>query len=140
MLQTRANKKKRKVQECSTSEVSNKRIKLTNGFIVENCIQAKPSTTNETHIKNNNLESKTNEKADGNKKTKHKLQLGESVQENDNILNLEDMTSWAQFQIPDEILKGLAEMAFKRPTKIQELTLPPAMLGKVLKNCNDCYW
>lgn len=41
----------------------------------------------------------------------------------------ENVFAWKQFGLPDSILKAIGELGFEKPTTIQELTLPPAILG-----------
>lgn len=45
-------------------------------------------------------------------------------------LNESKLIEWSSFGIPQSILKALAEQGFQKPTKIQELTLPSAILGR----------
>ncbi|CAH0551697.1 unnamed protein product [Brassicogethes aeneus] len=41
-----------------------------------------------------------------------------------------DTSAWLNFDLPESILKALAELKFKEPTQIQSLTLPSAILGR----------
>ncbi|XP_045455679.1 ATP-dependent RNA helicase DDX24 [Melitaea cinxia] len=124
------------------TEVPKKKIKLSNGFTVELCKNITPSTTNEEE----NNKRKKNKKGKPiqdkfsivpqNKETETKLKkikkpkLGESTSSVMSNLTSEDMLSWAEFKLPDEILKALMELGFKNPTKIQQLSLPAAIHGR----------
>lgn len=60
-----------------------------------------------------------------------KPKLGESTSLVTSDLTPEDMLSWAEFKLPEEILKALMELGFKNPTKIQQLSLPAAIHGNL---------
>ncbi|CAH2097445.1 unnamed protein product [Euphydryas editha] len=124
-------------------EIPKKKIKLSNGFTVESCQNATPSTTNEdknsTHKKNKKEKKVKNGKVstvppDNETKTKTKKvkkpKLGENMSSVTSDLTPEDMLSWAEFKLPEEILKALMELGFKKPTKIQQLSLPAAIHGR----------
>ncbi|CAH2240978.1 jg19732 [Pararge aegeria aegeria] len=150
--------KKRKNKESKDPQESvacqKKKVKLSNGFIVETCEKEAPSPTNKIDIdgklkqikdfsKGNQtklIKSKkeinknedaviTVKKQSLCKKTK-KRKLGEDISEVVSSLTPEDMLSWAEFKLPQEIVKALMELGFKRPTKIQELSLPAAVHGR----------
>lgn len=123
-FQNKAPKRKSDKSKASEESHPSKKIKLQNGFLVEHCMNTKPFQAN-----NDNKAKSTQNVVKKDVKSKQKMRLGDKV-DADEALAMEDMTSWSQFQIPEEILKGLAEQGFKRPTKIQELTLPSAMLGE----------
>ncbi|XP_045505486.1 DEAD-box ATP-dependent RNA helicase 13 [Colias croceus] len=141
--------KKRKASENKNIEkenaVPNKKIKLSNGFMVESCEAVTPSLTNDAEKpkkknkrrKNKKNKKKTDDEAkqkpdikpkDNNKK--QKVKLGETQNESKNTLTAEDMLSWAEFKLPEEIIKALMELGFKQPTKIQQLSLPAAIHGR----------
>ncbi|XP_047539998.1 ATP-dependent RNA helicase DDX24 [Vanessa atalanta] len=131
--------------QTAKSEVPQKKIKLSNGFTVEACKNITPSTTNDakdTKKKQNRKEKKnkikqvnqnstdvtTNSKATVKKNRKPKL--GENASGETSDLTPVDMLSWAEFKLPEEILKALMELGFKQPTKIQQLSLPAAIHGR----------
>lgn len=45
---------------------------------------------------------------------------------------LEEMHLWDSYGLSHSLLKGLKELGFTQPTQIQALTLPPAILGKLI--------
>ncbi|XP_059047355.1 ATP-dependent RNA helicase DDX24-like [Achroia grisella] len=108
-----------KLNESETLEVPTKRVKLSQGFTVENCDTVTPSLSNKTRIIN---------RVDNSKKVK--IKLGEDITVVVSDLTPEDMLTWAEFKLPEPILKALMELNFKKPTKIQELTLPAAIHGR----------
>ncbi|XP_034826324.1 ATP-dependent RNA helicase DDX24 isoform X1 [Maniola hyperantus] len=147
----RKHKERKNPQEAPT--VPSKRVKLTNGFVVETCNKVAPSATNEigkdNDLKQNNTlytgnqtnhnktkkelnsnETSTTDKTQskGNKTKKRKL--GEDISEVVSSLTPEDMLSWAEFKLPQEIVDALMELGFLRPTKIQQLSLPAAIHGR----------
>ncbi|XP_026333729.1 ATP-dependent RNA helicase DDX24 [Hyposmocoma kahamanoa] len=146
--------KKKKVQNkrkipnyAPENEIPNKKVKLSNGFIVENCDSATPSLnnkifkvftySNENKICKSNKPEKnsikpvnTTASTNNVKRSKNKARLGERTEENESNLTPEDMLTWAEFKLPEPILKALAELGFKQPTKIQQLTLPAAVHGR----------
>lgn len=145
--------KKRKLEKSNSqapkAEVPQKKIKLSNGFVVESCSNITPSVTNQV-----DKSSRNKKKANKNKKKNHKdkeniivenkdedkqkiidkkvkkQKLGENIFDAKSDLTPEDMLSWAEFKLPEEILKALMELGFKNPTKIQQLSLPAALHGK----------
>lgn len=139
-------KSKRKISNfVSENETPNKKVKLSNGFIVENCNLVTPSLTNENLkvISNKNKKNKQNRPEnksmkpvksttcpENDKKKKNQARLGEFIKGNESNLTPEDMLTWAEFKLPEPILKALAELGFKQPTNIQQLTLPAAIHGK----------
>lgn len=64
------------------------------------------------------------------KNKKSKPKLGENVSDVVTDLTPEDMLTWAEFKLQEPIMKALTELGFKKPTKIQEMTLPAAIHGK----------
>ncbi|XP_060807247.1 uncharacterized protein LOC106142718 [Amyelois transitella] len=139
--------------------VPHKKVKLSNGFVVEACNVIKPSVTNEVSPKRNQLNKKTNKKEKSktlehpedrlvtedvikkgkitkttrsNEKMdkKNKVKLGEDITGVISELTPEDMLTWAEFKLPEPIVRALMELGFKKPTKIQELTLPAAIHGR----------
>lgn len=66
------------------------------------------------------------------KQERVKLKLGEDVQQNVPELTAEDMLTWAEFKLQGPIMKALTELGFKKPTKIQQLSLPAAIHGKYI--------
>lgn len=62
------------------------------------------------------------------KKTKPKL--GEVTSQVSN-LTPEDMLTWSEYKLQEPIMRALTESGFKNPTKIQQLTLPAAIHGKL---------
>lgn len=137
---------KRKISDfISINEVPNKKVKLSNGFIVENCSTVTPSVSNDILkvVNNKTKKNKQNKvkkssinhvkptsSTDNVKRKKNKARLGERVEERQSNLTPEDMLTWAEFKLPEPILKALAELGFKQPTNIQQLTLPAAIHGK----------
>ncbi|KPJ04244.1 ATP-dependent RNA helicase DDX24 [Papilio xuthus] len=120
------------------SLIPNKKVKLENGFIVEVCDIVKPSLTNEIKpIENKSIEKrKENQpiiRKDVNiqkiESKPKKRKLGD-ITKTCEKLTPEDMLSWAEFKLPEEIINALAELGFKKPTKIQQLTLPAAIHGR----------
>lgn len=120
-------------------------MKLLNGFIVEDCNSVTPSLTNEIlkvasnknkNNKHNKPENtfinpvKTTRSTENVQRKNNKARLGERTEQNDSNLTSEDMLTWAEFKLPEPILKALAELGFKQPTHIQQLTLPAAIHGK----------
>lgn len=138
---------KRKISNfVSENEPPNKKVKLSNGFMVENCNLVTPSLTNENLkvISNKNKKNKQNKpenkfikpvktttSAENDKKKKKQARLGEFTEKNESNLTPEDMLTWAEFKLPEPILQALAELGFKQPTNIQQLTLPAAIHGKL---------
>lgn len=61
---------------------------------------------------------------------KRKPKLGENVGQMASDLTPEDMLTWAEFKLQEPIMRALMELGFKKPTKIQELSLPAAIHGK----------
>ncbi|XP_057657837.1 ATP-dependent RNA helicase DDX24 [Diorhabda carinulata] len=41
-----------------------------------------------------------------------------------------DITAWNSYNIPELILRAIAELGYHKPTHIQSLTLPPGILGR----------
>ncbi|KAJ0171320.1 hypothetical protein K1T71_012870 [Dendrolimus kikuchii] len=181
-------KKKRKASDVQSETTPNKRIKLTNGFIVEACTPIIPSTTNsmtkiiDQKVITNKTETKSKKNKKGKKEkdknkvidgyttlstvkllndnittnynkndqninnvtksissNKHKLKckeakvkvkLGEDIQQVVSELTPEDMLTWAEFKLQEPIMKALTELGFKKPTKIQQLSLPAAIHGR----------
>ncbi|XP_048001275.1 ATP-dependent RNA helicase DDX24 [Leguminivora glycinivorella] len=124
--------KKRKnttsVEETVQKQIPNKKQKLSNGFIVETCDAATPSLNNEDRPAP--TENKRHNTPGASKKSKSVKKLGESVSEVRSELTSEDMLSWAEFKLPEEITRALMELGFKQPTKIQQLSLPAAIHGR----------
>lgn len=127
--------KKRKntksVEETAQAQIPNKRTKLSNGFLVESCDTVTPSLNNEDN--RNSKENKNNKTPDTSKKgrsSKTIKKLGENIAEVESQLTPEDMLSWAEFKLPEEITRALMELGFKQPTKIQQLSLPAAIHGR----------
>ncbi|XP_045540390.1 ATP-dependent RNA helicase DDX24 [Papilio machaon] len=120
--------------------IPNKKVKLENGFTVEVCDIVKPSLTNDIMA----IEKKCIEKSkenqprirkdvniiDKKKESKPKKRKLGDITETCEKLTPEDMLSWAEFKLPEEIINALAELGFKNPTKIQQLTLPAAIHGR----------
>lgn len=76
----------------------------------------------------NKLLPQTNKKTVNPKTKLKKTKLGEeNTQTSD--LTPEDMLTWAEFKLQEPIVKALMELGFKKPTKIQQLTLPAAIHG-----------
>ncbi|XP_069355838.1 ATP-dependent RNA helicase DDX24 isoform X2 [Maniola hyperantus] len=135
----RKHKERKNPQEAPT--VPSKRVKLTNGFVVETCNKVAPSATNEIGKGNQTNHNKTKKELNSNEtsttdktqskgnKTK-KRKLGEDISEVVSSLTPEDMLSWAEFKLPQEIVDALMELGFLRPTKIQQLSLPAAIHGR----------
>lgn len=63
------------------------------------------------------------------KKTKPKL--GEVTSQEVSNLTPEDMLTWSEYKLQEPIMRALTESGFKNPTKIQQLTLPAAIHGKL---------
>ncbi|KPJ08089.1 ATP-dependent RNA helicase DDX24 [Papilio machaon] len=120
--------------------IPNKKVKLENGFTVEVCDIVKPSLTNDIMA----IEKKCIEKRKENQprirkdvnitdkkiESKPKKRKLGDITETCEKLTPEDMLSWAEFKLPEEIINALAELGFKNPTKIQQLTLPAAIHGR----------
>ncbi|KAI5636195.1 DEAD/DEAH box helicase domain-containing protein [Phthorimaea operculella] len=152
-------KKRKSSSSPAVKEVPNKKTKLSNGFVVENCNVVTPSnTTEENDVKSDeNLGKKSKrakqrardkvakqkklkraEKAKKNgeydsiveTKKKKPSKLGADISQKECNLTPEDMLTWAEFQLPEPILKAMAELGFKQPTKIQQLSLPAAIHGR----------
>ncbi|XP_063629455.1 uncharacterized protein LOC134800828 [Cydia splendana] len=124
--------KKRKntksIEETIQKQIPNKKTKLSNGFVVESCDTVTPSLTNEDNT--DSKESTNNKILPPGKKAKTRKKLGENVAEVESQLTPEDMLSWAEFKLPEEITRALMELGFKQPTKIQQLSLPAAIHGR----------
>lgn len=146
-FQKKVQNKRKNAKSASEIEPPNKKIKLPNGFIVENCASVTPSLTNEDFEvisnkkkkckrskpeKNYVKPRKMTEITENVRRNKNKARLGERTEENDSNLTPEDMLTWAEFKLPEPILRALAELGFKQPTNIQQLTLPAAIHGKKL--------
>ncbi|XP_061380604.1 ATP-dependent RNA helicase DDX24 [Danaus plexippus] len=112
-------------------EVPQKKIKLSNGFIVETCKKVTPSKANDVQENNEQAKQRTKKvkvaQVKANKVKKPKL--GENIAKVTNLTK-EDMLSWAEFKLPEEIVRALMEQGFKNPTKIQQLVLPAAIHGR----------
>ncbi|CAH0717637.1 unnamed protein product, partial [Brenthis ino] len=145
--------KKRKLEKSNSqapkTEVPQKKIKLSNGFVVESCSNITPSVTNQVDKFSKNKK-KPNKNKKKNRKNKENIvvenkdedklkvidkkvkkpKLGENILVAKSDLTPEDMLSWAEFKLPEEILKALMELGFKNPTKIQQLSLPAALHGR----------
>lgn len=145
ILQKKIQNKRKISSSLSENEIPNKKLKLSNGFMVENCNSVTPSLTNEILkvVSNKNkknrhskpeqdsiLRVKTANSPENLKRKKNKVRLGERSEENVSNLTPEDMLTWAEFKLPESLLKALAELGFKQPTNIQQLTLPAAIHGK----------
>lgn len=146
---TKNNKRKAEPSKDEPKEVPSKKVKLSNGFVVESCETISPTLGNNVKTNSKKNANKTEEgakksknkrnkkkKDDTNteettvnkpvKKTKQKLgDLPQSTSE----LTAEDMLTWAEFKLQEPILRALTELGFKQPTKIQQLTLPAAIHG-----------
>ncbi|XP_063387952.1 ATP-dependent RNA helicase DDX24 [Cydia fagiglandana] len=124
--------KKRKntqsIDETIQKQITNKKTKLSNGFVVESCDTVTPSLTNEDNT--DSKVNKNNKTLPPSKKGKTRKKLGENVAEVESQLTPEDMLSWAEFKLPEEITRALMELGFKQPTKIQQLSLPAAIHGR----------
>ncbi|OWR53558.1 ATP-dependent RNA helicase DDX24 like protein, partial [Danaus plexippus plexippus] len=112
-------------------EVPQKKIKLSNGFMVETCKKVTPSKANDVQENNEQAKERTKKvkvaQVKANKVKKPKL--GENIAKVTNLTK-EDMLSWAEFKLPEEIVRALMEQGFKNPTKIQQLVLPAAIHGR----------
>ncbi|CAH0760153.1 unnamed protein product [Diatraea saccharalis] len=141
--------KKKRQTEDTTVEIPSKKLKteketvrLSNGFLVESCEITTPSFANEKDMKskkgntkfNNSIKKKEAPKKAIDKQRKcninKKPKLGECMNETISDLTPEDMLTWAEFKLQEPIMKALTELGFKKPTKIQELTLPAAIHGR----------
>lgn len=124
-----ANKRKREAKSTKAQQPV-KKLKLSNGFIVETCNTSTPSLSNEiatSNVYEQKIKGKKPIKGMNIKKKKHKL--GEATSSQSDVTP-QDMLAWAEFQLPDSIMKALTEMGFKQPTKIQQLSLPAAIHGR----------
>ncbi|KAJ2941225.1 hypothetical protein O0L34_g3420 [Tuta absoluta] len=151
-------KKRKSSSSPGDKEVPNKKFILCNGFVVENCNVATPSNTNEeSESKIDEIHNKKSKRAklrsrnkiakqkklkkakaqkDGKeqtvvptKKTKPS-KLGADISQKECNLTPEDMLTWAEFKLPEPILNAMAELGFKQPTRIQQLSLPAAIHGR----------
>lgn len=142
-FQKKAQNKRKNTISISENVIPNKKVKLSNGFIVENCNCVTPSLTNEVVKLTNNNKNKAQKpeiistkpdqstrSTENVKRNKNKARLGERTEDITSNLTPEDMLTWAEFKLAEPILKGLAELGFKQPTTIQQLTLPAAIHGK----------
>ncbi|KAI8433070.1 hypothetical protein MSG28_013928 [Choristoneura fumiferana] len=123
--QQKKRKNSKSVEESIEKQIPNKKTKLSNGFVVETCDTTTPSLTSEECSKTVKMDSKKPKK-----QPKTIRKLGQNVNEVTSELTPEDMLSWAEFKLPDEIMRALTELGFKQPTKIQQLTLPAAIHGR----------
>ncbi|CAG5057556.1 unnamed protein product [Parnassius apollo] len=115
------------------SEIPSKNVKFGNGFVVELCDIVKPSqscekTVVQSIVRKGNKKKKRKQTTEQEAKPK-KRKLGD-LSETNSTLTPEDMLTWAEFKLPQEIINALAELGFKKPTKIQQLTLPAAIHGR----------
>lgn len=55
------------------------------------------------------------------------------VPSDENDIEVKNMEAWDFVQLPKSLLLGLSEQGFTKPTQIQYLTLPPAIMGKNFK-------
>ncbi|XP_031767899.2 ATP-dependent RNA helicase DDX24 [Galleria mellonella] len=159
-IQKKAKKRKTLTQAEEVPQVPTKKVKLSNGFIVESCNTVTPSLNNTDNVakqigginskknkkhkkkkkdmsncnapkKDDNKEiSNTNAQKEVENNKKLKMKLGEDITKVVSELTPEDMLTWAEFKLPEPILKALMELNFKKPTKIQQLTLPAAIHGR----------
>lgn len=124
--QQKKRKNSKSVDESAEKQIPNKKTKLRNGFVVETCDNITPSLNSEEGIKTVTKDGKKPKK-----QPKTIKKLGQNVNEAVSELTPEDMLSWAEFKLPDEITRALMELGFKQPTKIQQLALPAAIHGKI---------
>ncbi|KAM3955824.1 LOW QUALITY PROTEIN: ATP-dependent RNA helicase DDX24 [Aphomia sociella] len=124
-------------------QVPTKKIKLSNGFIVENCDLVAPSVNNididNFTIEDSDKRKQQKKKTDKSTKNltkknenikKKKTKLGDDINAVVSDLTPEDMLTWAEFKLPEPIIKALMELNFKKPTKIQQMSLPAAIHGR----------
>ncbi|XP_059609123.1 ATP-dependent RNA helicase DDX24 [Phlebotomus argentipes] len=50
--------------------------------------------------------------------------------EEDAMLTIEDLEDWQSFGLKEPLLQAIAENGFRKPTEIQSLTLPAALMGR----------
>lgn len=65
---------------------------------------------------------------------KRKVEIGEIVESADGDTekcSIADLAAWSNLPLPEPLLEALADLRFTKPTQIQELTLAPAILGKL---------
>ncbi|XP_053618288.1 ATP-dependent RNA helicase DDX24 [Plodia interpunctella] len=160
-LKTKKKKEKKRklpVEDDMEPQDPTKKVKLSNGFVVETCNEIKPSATNEIektkkskkkrnkksktksednsdHVSKETQEVKQNKKTkitklEVNKNKERKIKLGEDITGVVSELTPEDMLMWDEYKLPEPIVRALMELGFKKPTKIQELTLPAAIHGR----------
>ncbi|XP_050671189.1 ATP-dependent RNA helicase DDX24-like [Leptidea sinapis] len=112
--------------------INNKKLEVSNGFIVEECTKVTPSLSNDDFESKKSKQNRIG-KEDLDEKVSSKVEkrkLGENILESQSTLTPEDMLSWAEFKLQEEIIKALMELGFKQPTKIQQLSLPAAIHGR----------
>ncbi|XP_041968399.1 ATP-dependent RNA helicase DDX24 [Aricia agestis] len=96
----------------------------------ENQPKANNGKTNKNQTNKKGKDTKVVNGSSPNKVKAKKLKLGENALEDTSKLTPEDMLSWAEFKLPDEIMRALTELGFTKPTKIQQLSLPAAIHGR----------
>lgn len=63
------------------------------------------------------------------KAAKQKIEIGEQINDAEKY-TIDDLKAWEFAKLPDELMEGLAQVGFLKPTLIQEQTLPPAIFGR----------
>ncbi|XP_026728511.1 DEAD-box ATP-dependent RNA helicase 13 [Trichoplusia ni] len=144
------NKRKAEPSKDEPKEVPSKKVKLSNGFVVESCETVSPTLGNNVKTNSKKNANKTEEGAKKSKNKRNKKKKGDTnteettdnkpvkkskqklgdLPQSTSELTAEDMLTWAEFKLQEPILRALTELGFKQPTKIQQLTLPAAIHGR----------
>uniref|UniRef100_A0A914Q646 ATP-dependent RNA helicase n=1 Tax=Panagrolaimus davidi TaxID=227884 RepID=A0A914Q646_9BILA len=76
------------------------------------------------------IESSEDEDGDAEEKSGEPVKKGKKPGIKDPETANLDMSAWSQFILPPEVLEGLRKMRYTKPTPIQEMSLPAAMLKR----------
>lgn len=111
---------------------------------IEECTDYDLKELSQEHIKKKENSRKRKRKPSNNEKDKNTCiedpnfipsQSGTTtnIKETSDVCDIKpkiDITSWNSYNIPDPILRAIAELGYQEPTHIQSLTLPPGILGR----------
>ncbi|XP_063897514.1 ATP-dependent RNA helicase DDX24 [Helicoverpa armigera] len=120
---------KQKRNKNKNKKNNNKKTKEVKNNTENNDSEAPTKTKNNKKSKNKNNKATDFVNGSENVPKKVKAKLGDLPQSTSE-LTPEDMLTWAEFKLPEPIIRALTELGFKQPTKIQQLTLPAAIHGR----------
>lgn len=70
-----------------------------------------------------------NKKTKKQKPVKQKTEVGSKLSKFEKC-PMNEMQAWLNYGLPDELIQAIADLGFRTPTQIQDLTLKPAILGR----------